>query len=1078
MTKKLFFILPVVFLVSLLFPLHTLAQSNDPIVLGISPSQIPANQKNIVSISGENLIDPVSIYLNNANGEVVLTYKVISSNEISVNIPPLDIGNYSLCVRFTTLRDCREVKVTGEQVSVVSISPSTIYNPIENQISIIINHGPDITNLYLNDLETQIVSIKRDVGNGTDDITVVVPPNIPTGTVKFVAKLSDGQEVTLDSLLVIKGPINASIKSIEPNKILRYTSSETLLTITGENFEGIKSIIWSPIIYCLDVSKCDNVTVSNSEIKIQVTNSGAFDNLAISDGRLVFYDGSEVSLTNQLTIKDRVFPWNSLSLVSYIAFLILFSISWSIIYFLSFSYSHDKFKANQTAPTISHSIWIVFTGAGWGVLLSVGAWVIWGLFSSFSGSTSFVISTLLFTLNCVYPVIYWNLSVKFGNFIPIITRAITTILVMIAAVASPIIFTYTLETQLSLLVSLLLFLIVSVLGSLSLEYTRRQLESLRVKGPSEEEIYNRVAEDIFRKGQLSAEKDYKELPKDRVVSAFSSFFSRNKNLKIEFSDYSGTISFTKHENIKSISLGFQELRKRIETKDAWTASDVNHLEQIIRKEFGFKVGKNLQKVKKSGRFFVYALKPTGVESVLPDPFPLIIYCSDQAISITELDELQEILNQLDTKARFAILVALNESSVIKEKIQERFKGIGRENIVVLGEKECQVIIGNSDPLRLAFMKILQEQVDLLVFKPYNVEGPTPVDMFYGRRQEINSVVERIADGSVAVLGARRIGKTSMLQATKRILEERGKLVLYLDCYDVFDYATLLQRMELDWDIHNIPKGILKTLNDFPNWLLKVQNLYPKRQIILLLDEIDKLINYDQKQKQQEKLFRMFRSLAQEGRCQFIFSGERIILEQLSNSKSPFFNFTSPVKLGLLDGETTDKIVVDPMRLIGTTIKNDKEITKNIFEYTNGHPSLVQFICLESLEEMNKVKTRIFDFETVQKITHGQAFRDRYLETYWSQSNPLEKAVSLIVAEEQPIKINHIHSKLQELGFKASIEDVRKGIRYLSLCQVLYSEKDEYKIALTKFKEMSSIFPYTIWMDDLNQEWKLTTKSKQ
>ena len=78
MTKKLFFILPVVFLVSLLFPLHTLAQSNDPIVLGISPSQIPANQKNIVSISGENLIDPVSIYLNNANGEVVLTYKVIS----------------------------------------------------------------------------------------------------------------------------------------------------------------------------------------------------------------------------------------------------------------------------------------------------------------------------------------------------------------------------------------------------------------------------------------------------------------------------------------------------------------------------------------------------------------------------------------------------------------------------------------------------------------------------------------------------------------------------------------------------------------------------------------------------------------------------------------------------------------------------------------------------------------------------------------------------------------------------------------------------------------------------------------
>jgi hypothetical protein len=284
-------------------------------------------------------------------------------------------------------------------------------------------------------------------------------------------------------------------------------------------------------------------------------------------------------------------------------------------------------------------------------------------------------------------------------------------------------------------------------------------------------------------------------------------------------------------------------------------------------------------------------------------------------------------------------------------------------------------------------------------------------------------------------------------------------------------------MELDWEIHNVPKNVLKKLNDFPNWLSKVQSLYPKKQIVLLLDEIDKLINYDQKQRQQEKLFRMFRSLAQEGRCQFIFSGERLVLEQLSNSKSPFFNFTSPIKLGLLDNDTTSKVVLDPMGLIGTTIKGEKEIVKSIFEHSNGHPSLVQYICLQSLEEMNKRKTRIFDLETVQNIIEGQTYRDRYIETYWSQSTPLEKAVSIIISESQPVSVNQIHSKLKDNGFKVSIEELRKGIRYLTLCQLLASTKDEYRINLVKFKEMFSIFSYSTWMEDLSQEWRQISKEK-
>jgi arginine repressor len=118
-----------------------------------------------------------------------------------------------------------------------------------------------------------------------------------------------------------------------------------------------------------------------------------------------------------------------------------------------------------------------------------------------------------------------------------------------------------------------------------------------------------------------------------------------------------------------------------------------------------------------------------------------------------------------------------------------------------------------------------------------------------------------------------------------------------------------------------------------------------------------------------------------------------------------------------------------------------------------------------------------DLETVSTIVHGQTYHDRYLETYWSQSSPLEKAVSIVIAEHQPMTLKQIHSKLRDQGFQATIEQIRKAIRYLSLCQILVSNGEEYSINLVKFKELLSVFTYTTWMDDLCQEWTQVSKEK-
>jgi hypothetical protein len=54
--------------------------------------------------------------------------------------------------------------------------------------------------------------------------------------------------------------------------------------------------------------------------------------------------------------------------------------------------------------------------------------------------------------------------------------------------------------------------------------------------------------------------------------------------------------------------------------------------------------------------------------------------------------------------------------------------------------------------------------------------------------------------------------------------------------------------------------------------------------------VDSLLNYDKKPENQETLFRTFRSLSNEKRCQYILSGEKWLMRAISNPYSALFNF--------------------------------------------------------------------------------------------------------------------------------------------------------------------------------------------
>jgi hypothetical protein len=230
---------------------------------------------------------------------------------------------------------------------------------------------------------------------------------------------------------------------------------------------------------------------------------------------------------------------------------------------------------------------------------------------------------------------------------------------------------------------------VAILGILGLRYARLKLEAEREKGPSIEEILTMIEQRLYKFGKVNLKEGLEELPRDRALKALSMFYNEHKTKwNLSYSEFDGTLTLSRHEAIQDISACFNEIRHMMEDESIQTnkTPDVPDLiSKIIKRfqsQFGFDFGKPYQLKDIPAVFKVFSIAPIGLESILPNPFPIIFYSSNDNF-MPHTESLQKILNKLDVPSRFAILIPAKEESVTKETVQRRFGGLGRENIVVL-----------------------------------------------------------------------------------------------------------------------------------------------------------------------------------------------------------------------------------------------------------------------------------------------------------------------------------------------------------------------------------------------------------
>jgi len=314
--------------------------------------------------------------------------------------------------------------------------------------------------------------------------------------------------------------------------------------------------------------------------------------------------------------------------------------------------------------------------------------------------------------------------------------------------------------------------------------------------------------------------------------------------------------------------------------------------------------------------------------------------------------------------------------------------------------------------------------------------------------------------NIALLGGRRIGKTSILHCIRDILLKKVRAVeydiaeediqlssFYLNCQAASNYESFLRYVARQWRA-DTP---LNSLTDFYEFAAKKRE-EDKKRLAILIDEADGILKYDSEHENQ--LFGMFRALSEGEICRFVFTGERTVHSAMLNPDSPLFNFCQPLQIGYLDSKSAALLVSEPMKLINVQLEDERNMIDRIIELTSCHPRMVQWVCFRLLEIINREETRAITMVHLEAVKNSKDFQYEFIDTIWGQWTALEELVSLLIIEtDAPMSAGEIGDKLKENGLNVSASELDTTLNILRFMSVLTEENGYYRFLASEFSRI-------------------------
>jgi hypothetical protein len=277
----------------------------------------------------------------------------------------------------------------------------------------------------------------------------------------------------------------------------------------------------------------------------------------------------------------------------------------------------------------------------------------------------------------------------------------------------------------------------------------------------------------------------------------------------------------------------------------------------------------------------------------------------------------------------------------------------------------------------------REQLRKRRFNPYIAGAPVLAEeLFFGRRELIDRILQTIHHNSLLIYGERRIGKTSIQHQLKKRLRELDDPTyefypVFVDLQgtpeqhffrgiaeDIFeelsaDLGDLRPVRELSADysyrdfVYDV-RAVLKTLGAQTDKQVK---------LVLLIDEVDEMNDYDPRVNQ--KLRSLFMKSFAENLVAVVSGVE--IKKQWEREGSPWYNFFEEIEVKPFDARDARELIERPIRGI---FRLEGGVVEKIIALTAGKPYLIQKFCISlvtRLHDQQRRRITIADVEAVGRL---------------------------------------------------------------------------------------------------------------
>ena len=333
----------------------------------------------------------------------------------------------------------------------------------------------------------------------------------------------------------------------------------------------------------------------------------------------------------------------------------------------------------------------------------------------------------------------------------------------------------------------------------------------------------------------------------------------------------------------------------------------------------------------------------------------------------------------------------------------------------------------SDDSEAVLVKVFADCLLLKDISPYQVNsGVTNESNFFGRVEIIRDIISK-ENANYIIVGARQLGKSSIIKALERRYEGSSKIECYSFTMEdeniIAEMATALG-MSVDASLDDV----VATLST------------AKKKSIFLIDEADKFVKNEKKS--EYRVTEAFRKLSQEGKATFVLTGFwTLYFSVTSDYHSPLKNFGELIKLEGLDEEACRDLMREPMKRIGVSYE-DESIVENLITLCGKRPNLIAITCNEVLKNL---EGKVISQKDIDEVVENSSLEE-YLKGWGSMSsnaedNQLDRVIIYLTLEQESFRLADVVEMLKERGVEVNANRIKESLERLVVGYLLHERKN-------------------------------------